>query len=278
MAKTTTVQKIRDKFAVLAGLDKDNIISDDAEAFLELLNIAIDDAWSAAEWPFSMRVFPKLVDTQGLIDLSSDTFISQVFRAYDRNTRTTTSARTNRLNTNTVEDADVDGVYVKDAVQPVVLAVSSLVSTGTTATFTTTLNHNMITGDYAVIAGANETDYNGTFYITVVDATSFTYTMLADPVDTATGTITATKVTVFLETKIVTPEYTLLADTAPRRLESYLAYKTSADFLRGEGQEDRALKRETMAERLLSKEIDRLERQMDQQPPTIIGVRIAGRK
>jgi len=277
MAKTTTVQKIRDKWAILSGLDKDNIISDDAEAFLELVNIAVDEAWMATEWPFAMRVFPLATDANELVDLSSDTAISECLRAYNAHPYTTDTAKKfDKIRT--VEDADTDGVYVIGAGTAVDAAVTSVTSSSTTATCTTTAVHGFSTGNYVIMAGADVTAYNGTFQITVTSTTVFTYTLASDPADTTTGTITATGATAYLVCKIVTPEYTLVADTPPRRLETYLAYKTSADWLRGEGQEDKANKRLMIAEQALLKEIDRVERQMNQATPLVVTSRIAGVK
>ena len=41
------------------------------------------------------------------------------------------------------------------------------------------------------IRGANETDYNGDFIVTVTDANTFTYTVSGSPATPATGTIIA---------------------------------------------------------------------------------------
>ncbi len=279
MAKTTTVQKIRDKWAVLCGLDKDNVNTDDASAFLEFLNLAIDEAWLRAEWPFSMRITPHQSDSNAFIDLSSDTGISEVLRAYDVNPLPTAGAVRRYQNITTVENADFDGIYVTDATEAEAISVTTLTSSGTTATATTTAEHGLATGETTFIAGADQTDYNGTFIVTVTSTTVFTYTMLADPAtDTATGTITTTKATVWLEHRIVTPTYALLTDTTPRRLESYLAYRASVDWYRGEGQEDKANSRLGIAEGQLLNEIERLERQMNQQLPTTVGVRMSGIK
>lgn len=71
-------------------------------------------------------------------------------------------------------------------------AVSSITRSGTTATVTTTATNSLLTGQQVTIAGANETDYNGTFAITVTVAGSqFTYTVANSPSTPATGTITA---------------------------------------------------------------------------------------
>jgi hypothetical protein len=59
--------------------------------------------------------------------------------------------------------------------------ISSITRVTTTATLTTAANHNLTTGTFVTVSGAVPAEYNGTFSITVVDATSFTYTMLATP-------------------------------------------------------------------------------------------------
>jgi hypothetical protein len=59
--------------------------------------------------------------------------------------------------------------------------ISSITNVTTTATLTTAENHNLTTGTFVTVSGATPAEYNGTFSITVVDATSFTYTMTATP-------------------------------------------------------------------------------------------------
>jgi hypothetical protein len=64
--------------------------------------------------------------------------------------------------------------------------ISSITRVTTTATLTTAANHNLTTGTFVTVSGATPAAYNGTFSITVVDAVSFTYTMLTDPAGSAT--------------------------------------------------------------------------------------------
>lgn len=73
-----------------------------------------------------------------------------------------------------------------------VLSVSSLTRSGSTATATTASNHNLASGMTVTIAGANETEYNGAFVVTVTGLDTFTYTVSGTPASPATGTITAT--------------------------------------------------------------------------------------
>jgi hypothetical protein len=72
------------------------------------------------------------------------------------------------------------------------MSAISITSSGTTATVTHTA-HGLETGDQVYVEGALQTAYNGTFYITVIDANTYTYTMLSAPgISPATGTIYAT--------------------------------------------------------------------------------------
>ncbi|MBN2370643.1 MAG: DUF11 domain-containing protein [Vicinamibacteria bacterium] len=91
-----------------------------------------------------------------------------------------------------------------------VLSVQSLAraaysnTAAVTVTVTTTTAHDYNAGDLVTIVGADQAPYNGTFPITSVTATTFTYTIVATWVDQragtveypatpATGTITATR-------------------------------------------------------------------------------------
>lgn len=69
-------------------------------------------------------------------------------------------------------------------------SVTSITRAGTTATATLAVaNGTLATGHYVTISGAVQTDYNGTFQITFVDATHFTFTVANSPTTPATGTI-----------------------------------------------------------------------------------------
>ena len=65
-------------------------------------------------------------------------------------------------------------------------AIGTLTNVTTTATAVTNTAHGLVTGDTIVMTGCTPSDYNGTFTVTVVDSTTFTYTMLADPGSSAT--------------------------------------------------------------------------------------------
>jgi uncharacterized phage protein gp47/JayE len=68
---------------------------------------------------------------------------------------------------------------------------TSLARSGSIVTATTVDNHDFASGNSITIAGANQTEYNGTFVITVTESKKFTYTITGTPVTPATGTITS---------------------------------------------------------------------------------------
>ncbi len=78
--------------------------------------------------------------------------------------------------------------WYKMATTATAQTISSLTSSGTTATVTTSSAHGLVTDNRVVISGATETPYNGTFRITVTGSTTFTYTMASSTTSPATGT------------------------------------------------------------------------------------------
>tara|TARA_A100001234_G_C12636982_1_gene390435 strand:- start:1276 stop:3204 length:1929 start_codon:yes stop_codon:yes gene_type:complete len=72
------------------------------------------------------------------------------------------------------------------------IGVAQLASSGTTATVTSFVAHNVFVGDEVEMAGANEANYNGRFVVTSIDPGNkqFTYTMSASASSPATGAIT----------------------------------------------------------------------------------------
>lgn len=96
-----------------------------------------------------------------------------------------------------------DGIVLKTQALATIaaqsLSVSSLVQSGGVATATTASNHNLATGISVTISGANESDYNGTFTITVTGLDTFTYTIDVGAPGTATGTILSAFTTASIE-------------------------------------------------------------------------------
>jgi hypothetical protein len=66
-------------------------------------------------------------------------------------------------------------------------AIAAATESGTTVTITTSANHNFFTGQVITVAGVGVAGYNGTFTITVVDATTFTYTASTSGLANASG-------------------------------------------------------------------------------------------
>lgn len=75
-------------------------------------------------------------------------------------------------------------------------SITSITRVTTTATVTTPSAHGFTTGDYVTISGATAaagaiSQFNGTFAVTVLTATTFTYTVLNTGATSATGTLVA---------------------------------------------------------------------------------------
>lgn len=73
------------------------------------------------------------------------------------------------------------------------ISISSITRSSNTATVTTSSNHGYSTDDRINIRGANQTDYNGDYTITVTGVTTFTYSVANTPTTPATGTMFANK-------------------------------------------------------------------------------------
>lgn len=92
--------------------------------------------------------------------------------------------------------ATVNGTrdYAITATSQAAFSLTGIVRTASTATATAAAAHGLVSGDRVTIAGAAQTDYNGTFTVTVTTTTAFTYTVANTPATPATGTLTATLV------------------------------------------------------------------------------------
>jgi uncharacterized phage protein gp47/JayE len=78
------------------------------------------------------------------------------------------------------------------------IGITSLTRSGSTATATTSSNHNLATGVSITVSGASQTEYNITATITVISNTQFTYTVSGTPATPATGTIQANFTTAYV--------------------------------------------------------------------------------
>ena len=69
--------------------------------------------------------------------------------------------------------------------------VSSITRVANTATVETVSPHGLETGDWCLIGGANEIEYNGEHLVTVTGATTYTIAVADEPSTPATGSITS---------------------------------------------------------------------------------------
>jgi len=75
----------------------------------------------------------------------------------------------------------VDGTYgyIYSLIGPQTISTGTRV--GTLATITTVADHGLSTGMQITVSGATPSQYNGTYTVTVLNSTQFTYTMASDP-------------------------------------------------------------------------------------------------
>lgn len=88
----------------------------------------------------------------------------------------------------TSEDGYVYTTKSASSVVATAFSITGITRSGSTATVTASDNP-LATGSGVVISGANETEYNGTFTVTVIDEDSFSYTVSGSPASPATGTL-----------------------------------------------------------------------------------------
>jgi hypothetical protein len=102
-----------------------------------------------------------------------------------------------------VNGADAPLIYdgtswIKYATTSTAQTISNLTSSGTTCTLVTSVAHGLVTGNQVTITGASPSQYNGTFKITVVNGTTFTYTALSAPASSPASPLGSYTVAKFL--------------------------------------------------------------------------------
>lgn len=101
-----------------------------------------------------------------------------------RGTLSTTNGRVSMAH-NGSQIMIVDGIagyiYSTIAVAGTPQVISTITRTGVTGTLTTAAPHLLVTGNLVTLAGVTSSAYNGSYTITVTGASTFTFTMLADP-------------------------------------------------------------------------------------------------
>jgi hypothetical protein len=152
--------------AGLAGLDIDNVPSDEEQLIRAHLNRRLGLAWDAWNWPD--------------ITYLQRRYYRAVYSASESLTGATLTAVTERYFPQTGK--------CYQALRAMPLTASSITRVGTTATATTSTNHLLSTGDQVTVSGAAEAQYNITATVTVTGAATFTYVLESDPGGSATGT------------------------------------------------------------------------------------------
>src|SRR5574341_1220814 len=117
--------------------------------------------------PFHFATIPPSGDTPAKL------FLKSTQKAYVFDGTTVTE----------VTDADYPGWST--------VSVTSITRVGSTATVTLASAVNWQDNQQVIIAGATQTEYNGTFTLNMTSTTTFTYTVTGTPATPATGTITA---------------------------------------------------------------------------------------
>ncbi len=81
------------------------------------------------------------------------------------------------------------GIPLRVSFYGVGMNVISLSRSGSVATVNTSGVHGRVTGEYVYIGGADQSEYNGVFQVTVTGSATFTYEVSGSPATPATGTI-----------------------------------------------------------------------------------------
>jgi hypothetical protein len=97
--------------------------------------------------------------------------------------RVTTDDNNEDIDLKITQAADIVLSYLKG--RPII--VSSITSTTGLATVTTPTPHGLTTNDVVITRGALQPEYNGSFAVTVLTTTTFTFVISGTPVSPATG-------------------------------------------------------------------------------------------
>lgn len=111
-----------------------------------------------------------------------------------------------------------------DSIQSQNFAVTSITRQSNVAIVTTPSEHNLATGMSVTVSGADQTEYNGTFTITVTALNEFQYNVTGAPITPATGTITYNAVYITMNIQALsTGQDTNLASGAVMSLETAIS-------------------------------------------------------
>jgi len=160
------------------------IVSGDANAFFELYKtlqqVSKNSFWDTATGEFLLRWAAIF----GITQLAAT--ISTGFVVF-------TGVNQSSIPSGTQFTSSAGNIYettMEATVSNTIVSITSINRISDTATVLTAINHGLASNIEIVIAGAVETDYNGTVVITVTGLNTLTYTVSGAPSTPATGTIT----------------------------------------------------------------------------------------
>ena len=145
----------------------------------------------------SLDTFSATATGDALIDRAADYGLSLISGTQATGNAIFTGTATTIVSAGSGLQSSNGETYTTDSdvtLSTVSVTLTSLTRSGTTATATVSSGHGLGSGMTITIAGANETDYNGDFVVTVTGETTFTYSVSGSPATPATGTITASYV------------------------------------------------------------------------------------
>lgn len=185
-----------------AGTDVQNALPESNPFFKNSFLGAIITSFSGRIFDFYLQL--NILIRELFVDTATNSFLERwgVYRNITRNAATKSTG--NITATGTASSSIPISTQLQDAeskqfittgtvaISSVAISVTSLTRSGSTVTAITASAHEYGSTQTPVIAGAVETDYNGTKSITVVDDTTFTYEITTTPTSPATGTITST--------------------------------------------------------------------------------------
>ena len=101
-------------------------------------------------------------------------------------------------------------------------SIVSINRVGSTATVVTSAAHGLSTSNLVKITGANETNYNQVFVVTVIDTTTFTFTVLNEPATPATGAVKGQKMIPIDLTNVAIKMEVRQSETAKNYLKQFI--------------------------------------------------------
>ena len=127
----------------------------------------------------------------------------------------------------------IPAVLIYDTANSIVqsMLIQTLTQTGNTAT-ATVVGHGLTTGASVVIAGADQTAYNGTYTATVVDNDHFTYTVSGSPASPATTSVAASLTVSFAGQSLIAQAPSIIqVDTVPASTQATIQGRVHSEAM-----------------------------------------------